>query len=116
MADKRQTGKNVKHHRDTRIGGQAKMEISLKNGEWLNSTKGTTNLTSVEMNILDVDDLHRHVTIHDPSISTKHKRRPKIATRKKYGLELAAEVKNKKTCGLCNRKGHYRTGCHKYEV
>lgn len=76
----------------------------------------TKDVTGAEVDINNMKDLQSHITIRDPSTSTKHKGRPKVATRKKSGLELAAELKKKKNCGLCGKTGHYRTGCHKYMV
>ncbi|KAK1394594.1 hypothetical protein POM88_013650 [Heracleum sosnowskyi] len=56
MADKRQVGKDVKHRRDTRTGCQAKMEISMKNGDWL---------------VDKFCDVHNHDLTRTPSKITK---------------------------------------------
>ncbi|KAL6581423.1 hypothetical protein OROMI_007346 [Orobanche minor] len=58
LADKRQVGKNVNHRRDTRTGCKGKMEISLKNGEWI---------------VDKFYDVHNHELIHTPSKVLKYR-------------------------------------------
>ncbi|KAK1362024.1 hypothetical protein POM88_046498 [Heracleum sosnowskyi] len=63
LGDKRQVGKNVKHRRDTRTDCKAKMEISLKNGEWL---------------VDKFYDVHNHDLTHTPSKVIKYRSHSKF--------------------------------------
>lgn len=63
LADKRQVGKDVKYRRDTRTDCKAKIEITMKNGEWL---------------VDKFSDVHNHDLTHTPSKVIKYRSHSKF--------------------------------------